>query len=102
MEGFIQAKLPEESKTNEGGEPIVSPISFGEKKECRYISTLFNQKGRYEGGTFTQSAYEIVIEDMSFNAKAIRLIDSRGNLVCEKEIQSLEVLETIQRIKITI
>ena len=70
--------------------------------ECRYISTLFNQKGRYEGGTFTQSAYEIVIENMDFNAKTIRLIDSRGNQVCEKDIQSLEVLETIQRIKITI
>lgn len=102
MEGFIQAKLSGESKINEGGEPVAASVSFGKKIECRYISTLFNQKGRYEGGTFTQSAYEIIIENMDFNAKTIRLIDSRGNQVCEKDIQSLEVLETIQRIKITI
>lgn len=102
MDGFIQAKIFGNSNASTGGEPVAVTSSFGEKVECRYISTLLNKKGRYEGGTFTQSSYEIVIDEMDFNASVIKLIDSRDNEVCTKEIQSIEVLESIQRIKITI
>ncbi len=102
MDGFIQGKLPGEAIKGRGGEPVSNQAEWGEKIECRYKANLLNNRGRYDGGTFTQSSYEITIDDMSFNAASIRLFDSRGNLVCTKYVQSLEVLEFVQRIKITV
>lgn len=102
MNGYIQPQINHGGGFDDNGEPIPSTPSWGENIECKYFANTLNNRGRYEGGEFTQSAYEITIYDMEFHAEYIRLLDSRGNEVIEKKVQSLEVLEEVQRVKITI
>jgi hypothetical protein len=102
MNGTVQTQIVVESGENEYGETIPASIEWGEKTECRYHANTLDNRGRYDGGKFTQSSYIITVFDMEFTAKVIRLFNSRNNLVCEKEVQSLEVLENVQRVKVTV
>lgn len=103
MNGIIQAKIKIGGGSNpETGATIPVEASWGVPVECKYKANLLNNKGRYEGGTFQQAAFEITTTDMNFQASIVKLFDSRNNLVCEKEVMSLEVLEYVQRVKIVI
>ena len=46
---------------------------------------LLSKNGRYDDGNYLQSSYIITTEDMNVEAITIRLTDSRGKVVCEKE-----------------
>ena len=102
MKGTVRAKGFIGGGFNEYGEPIPTTIEWGNPVECSYYANTLNNRGRYSGGVFTQSEYTITTEDMDFDAKQIRLTDSRGKVVCEKVVQSIEVLEDVQRVKITV
>ena len=102
MEGKIKSMTQNALGSNENGEPIVVESFFGDEIPCKYYANRFNNKGTYVDGIFTQQEYSITIKDMSFDATQIQLINSRGNVVCEKRVQSLEVLESVKRVKITI
>lgn len=103
MKGTIQAKV---KKAGGGqttkGTAIPDVFDWSEPVECLYKANTHNNKGKYQDGNFTQSEYVITVQDQTFNATQVLLKDSRGNVVCEKQVQYLEVLETIQRVKITI
>lgn len=103
MNGTISGKV----KTGGGvdpdsGDPIPVTYSWTDPVECKYRANELNNRGRYDGGTFQQASYTITTEDMDFNADTVRLFNSRGSSVCEKEVISIEVLEDIQRVKIII
>lgn len=102
MNGRIQSQIVSGGGENEYGETIAAQTTWGEKVNCKYQANTMNNRGRYTDGEFTQSAFTITITDMNFTANVIRLFDSRDNEVCIKEVQSLEVLESIQRVKITV
>jgi len=84
------------------GEP--TPVTFGwaSEIECLFAPAQNSSQGRYTDGTFKQASYTITTEKMDFVAKLLRLTNSRGDVVCENEIISVEVLEDIQRVKIII
>ena len=102
MKGFINAQTIVSGHTDDDGIPVPGYTDWGDDIECKYFANINNNKGRYPDGVFKQTAFEITTEDMSFDAKIIRLKDRKGNIVCEKEVQSLEELENVQRIKITV
>lgn len=103
MKGTIQAKVKNSGGgTNEKGEPIPDVSTWGNPVECMYYANVYNNRGTYQDGTFTQSEYNITTKDLTFTATEIRLIDNKGNVLCEKEIQSLELLEFVRRVKIVI
>jgi hypothetical protein len=102
MKGYIQAQIQTGGGKNQFGELVPAEISWGSKKECRYHANVLNNRGKYEDGKFTQSAYIITLFDMDVEASIIRLFNSKDNLICEKEVQSLEILEDVQRVKITV
>jgi len=81
--------------------PVISSWS-PKALDCTYQANTISNKGRYEGGAFITSSFTILIDEMDFNAKMVKLINSRGSVVCEKAIQSIEVLEEVQKVKITI
>lgn len=101
MKGLIQAQIQTGGGENEYGEPIPSKVDWGKKTECTYNANELNNRGRVHDFKFTQSAYIITVFDMDFRASIIRLFDSSDNMVVEQEVQSLEVLEEVQRVKIT-
>jgi hypothetical protein len=103
MDGTLKGWIVTGGEINDQGEIISEPTTrWGNPVECRYYAVTANNKGVYIDGVFTQSSYIITTEDMSFNSDRVQLYSSKGGLVCEKEVQSLEVLEDIQRVKIAI
>ena len=103
MDGTISAKIKNGGGINpETGAPIPVESSWGEPVKCKYKANLLNNKGRYTNGNFQQASFEITTPHMDFEASIIRLYDSRNNLVCEKEVMSIEVLEYIQRVKVIV
>lgn len=102
MKGYISNQIAGESYIDENGIPVSGTLTWGDDVECKYFATENNNKGRYIDGDFKQIAFVITTEDMSFRANIIRLKDSKGNVICNKEVQSLEELESVQRIKITV
>lgn len=102
MNGYINAQIGTEGYIDENGIPVQGSIDWGPDVECKYFANVNNNKGRYPDGEFKRIAYEITTENMNFEAKIIRLKDSKGRVICEKEVQSLEELEDVQRVKITI
>lgn len=103
MNGTILAKIKTGGGVDpESGSPIPVESSWSVPTNCKYKANLLSNKGRYLGGTFQHASYEITTPDMAFRAEMIQLFDSRNNLVCEKEVMSIEVLEFVQRVKITV
>lgn len=102
MNGTVRKKFQASGGVNSDGEPTPSTVSWGDAVPCKYSANTLSNKGTYQDGEFTQSAYIITVKDMSFTADQIQLLNSRENVVCEKRILSLEVLEEIRRVKITV
>lgn len=104
MKGTIQAKVVSGGTYNQYKELIPDSVKddWDVPRECSFTPVTQNSRGVYLDGEFIRSAYIITVEEMDFRAEYIRLTDSRGNVLCEKEVLSLEVLEEVQRIKITV
>lgn len=103
MNGTISAKVRTGGGIDpETGQPIQVSSFWDVPVSCKYKANTLSNRGRYEGGTFKMASYEITTPVMDFQASMIQLFDSRNNLVCEKEVMSLEVLEYVQRVKIIV
>lgn len=103
MNGTISAKI----KTGGGtdpvtGNPIPATFYWDVPVDCKYKANLLNNRGRSVNGTFQQASYEITTTDMTFQATIVKLFDNAGNMVCEKEVMSQEVLDYVKRVKIVI
>lgn len=103
MKGTISTKVTVGGGSNPTtGEPIPVTFVWGSEIECLYTPVQLSNQGRYTDGTFKQASYSITTEKMDFAATLLRLKNSKGIVVCEKEIISVEVLEDIQRVKIIV
>lgn len=102
MKGIIRAKEIAEPQFDGDGVPTGVSTSFGSDISCQYYSANRNDVVDVGDGTFAQASFIITVKDMSFSAKQIQLINSRGETVCEKDVKSLEVLEKIKRVKIVV
>lgn len=102
MNGFIQYKTNSATSGVSRGDSVPVSSSWSSDIQCTYVANTQSNKGRYIGGAFTVSSFTVLIDQDSFNAKMIRLKDSRGVLICESAIQSIEILEEVQKVKITI
>ena len=102
MEGLIRARIQAAGGINDDGEPVEAMSSWGDPVPCKYFANTLNNRGTYQDGQFTISEYIITTKMMSFKADQIRLTDEKGLIICEKSVQSLEVLSTVRRVKITV
>lgn len=99
MRGTIQS-ISSQGGFDEFGMPIQDQIIYGKEYECVYEPNFSNNKGVIEGSTFTQSQFTIYVFDVDFQAKTILLKDRKGREVCKKTVQSLDELESVQRIRV--
>lgn len=102
MNGRIAAKIAGFTGFDADGNPTSNPTTFGAWKSCKYVSASRNDTYDKGDGNFTQASYVITLNDMDFTATNVVLQDSRGNEVCVKNVKSLEVLESINRVKIVL
>lgn len=101
MYGYIQTKQETEPIFNEFGDEI----STGQSEEtpliaCKYYAPSRTDIALNGGGMFPQNQFVITTKNMNVWGKRFALYDSRKNFICEKDAQSVERLENIQRIKI--
>ena len=102
MDGYIKALVQISGGLNSDGEPVAATTMWGEPVPCKYHANTLNNRGRYQDGEFTVSEYIITTKEMDFQASQIQLTDLSGRIVCEKFVQSLEVLTAVKRVKITV
>jgi hypothetical protein len=84
------------------GMPVAASESWGVKIACHIQKNMQNNKGNYKDGTFTQFAFTIFLEMQVFEAKRIKLTNNRNELIKEFEVQSIEFLDLVQRVKIIV
>lgn len=102
MEGSVRKKFHVAGGVNADGEPTPSTVSWGDPVPCKYVANTLSNKGTYQDGEFTHSEYIVTIKDLSFSADQIQLLNRQEKVVCEKRVLSLEVLDDIRRVKITV
>ena len=102
MNGTVKAQIIIGGSLNSDGEPTQGVETFGLSVPCKYASNNRTNHVTKSDMNFTQEKYIITIKDMKFSASRIKLFDSKGVEVCEKQVQSLEILEDVKRIKITL
>ena len=101
--GFLKYEIVNNaSDFNEHGEPVSgASVEWSEPVPCSIMTNSDNRKGKYEDGEFRMASLTILIEDMEFNANRIRL-ERSGRELGEYRVQSIEELETVGRVKITV
>ena len=101
--GKIQYSIKTGGGTSSGGDSV--PVSFGWSLpiDCSFQTNTRDNKGIYVGGKFTVASYMILIEGCEeFNSSRVRLINSRGSIIGEYDVQDMQFLDTVDRIKIQV
>ena len=104
MNGKIKVKEVSDASFDGDGNPVIASVIFGAEIDCKYEATIPNRTDVVDvgDGAFQIASWIITVRDMKFNGKIIQLINSRNEIVCEKDVKSLEVLEKIKRVKIVV
>lgn len=102
--GFLKYEIVKEvSDFNEYGEPNKeATVEWSEPVPCSIKTNSDNRKGKYEDGEFRVASFTVLIEEQDkFTSNRIYLERSEQALG-EYRIQSIEELETVGRIQITV
>lgn len=103
--GYIKFISNQKHQINEvTGDPRPSSEMTSGKIECLMRTINQSNRGRYEGGTFTQSSWEILIEPQEnpIEEKRLLLLGEDETEIGKFAIQSLELLKFTNRIKIIV
>lgn len=85
------------------GFPKNPTVAWGSPVPCQYSPIKHNALARSNGEPVTQKSYSILIETVqNFAADRLRIKDRGGNLVGEFSVTSIEPLETVEQIRITV
>lgn len=84
------------------GDPVPATELAGPEIQCHIKAINQSNKGIYEGGTFSQSTYEILIEARDIEGNRLRIKNNKGNDLGDFTIQSIEHLDITNRTKITV
>jgi hypothetical protein len=100
--GSIQKQVSSGTGLDENGDPVVSNPVWSEPIPCLIKTIKHDNKGIYPDGKFTQASFEILIEMQEFEAERILLKNSRNNFEAEFEIQDIQFLDLVGRVKIIV
>jgi len=101
--GTLQYK----SKTGGGtdpttGDPIAVTGAWSDCIDCFIQTNHHNTKGKYIDGKFEIADYTVLIETQPFDADRVLLITDKGKTLGEFQVQNVEFLDAVGRVKITI
>lgn len=106
MKGYVTSRISEGGGIDKAtGLPYPEGANWSEKIECHYLPNSRSTVGVYQEGQFRVASYEITISTLDWNletASMIRLHNSKGAVISKGSVLTLDDLEDIQRIKITI
>lgn len=106
MNGFITSRIHVAGGIDEAtGMPFPESETWTDPIECQYVPNRRNTVGANREGKFRIASYEITVNMLDWNiydVSMIRLINEKKEVITEAEVLTLDELEAIQRIKITI
>lgn len=82
--------------------PVAVATSWSDPIDCLIITNTHNNKGTYQDGKFTVCAYEIHIEKQAFSAKRVKLTNSRSVDLGEFQVQDVQFLDLVRKVKILV
>lgn len=100
--GYIQAQIVINGGIGDDGMPMKASEDWGVKIPCNIQTNMQNNKGNYKDGKFTQFAFTVYLPMQKFEAKRVRLTNNRNQILGEFEVQSIEFLGLVQRVKVII
>ena len=100
--GTLQYAITTGGGVNTNGDPVPVIAAWSNPIDCLIITNTRNNKGAYQDGKFTVCAYEIHIEKQSFTANRIKLVNSRGDQLGEFEVQDIQFLDLVRKVKIIV
>ena len=100
--GTIKMKTSTGGGMNENGDPIPVIEVWGEDVPCRFSTNRHNTNGKYVDGQFIIQSYSIIIAlDLAFKCSFLELF-SMGVSLGKFDIQDLQFLTIVGRIKIVV
>lgn len=100
--GSVQILLGTGTGLDENGDPIVAIDNWGESIPCQIETIKHDYKGIYQDGEFERASYRVYLEMQEFEGSRVRLTDNRNKNIGEFQIQDIQYLDIVQRIKITV
>lgn len=82
------------------GNPIAVSETWTEPIPCHIDTVTDNTKGTYEDGKFRQQSYKIFLEIMPVDSTKVRLTNNEGKHLGDFQIQRIEKLDRVKRIRI--
>ncbi len=93
------------SKTGGGlvnGNPVAATETLSDPIPCNFTVNQNDHLGRYEGGTFTQAKYVVLVDTCDFQAEYIVLATVRGVQLGRFRVQDIQYLDVVGNVKITV
>lgn len=100
--GDLYCKIISGGGRDENGNNLPEDVSWGEPIPCLWTTNTHNNNGTYQDGKFTVAAYTVLIELQDFTATCIKLISDRGTNLGEFQIQDIQFLDSVGRVKIMV
>lgn len=82
--------------------PIQPTVSWGNPIPCQYRANNYSKRGKANGEAFTVASYEILIEEQSYEAESLRLLDMDGRMIGEFSVIEIEPLRAVCQIRILV
>ena len=100
--GTISSKIITGGGLDSNGDPVAVTTSWGTPIECLIKTNTHSNNGKLEDGEFTMASYEVIIPLQDFSADRIKLVNDRGTILGEFQIQDIQFLDTVDRVKIQV
>jgi hypothetical protein len=86
----------------ENGNPVKVTETLSDPIPCNFTTNQNDHLGRYEGGTFTQAKYVVLIDTRDFAAEYVVLATVRGERLGQFRVQDIQFLDVVGNVKITV
>lgn len=86
----------------ETGYPVKASSSWSEPMPCQYIVKSLDRLAEAMGNPLTKQSYDIYVEDMPIASERLILTDYRKGAIGEFSIRSIEPLDAVCQVKISI
>jgi hypothetical protein len=84
------------------GNPVKAVETLSVPIPCNYTVNQNDHLGRYEGGTFTQAKFVVLIDTREFTAEHVELATTRGVCLGRFRVQDIQFLDVVGNVKITV
>lgn len=84
------------------GFPTAASASWGIPIPCQFVPIKYNALALRQNEPITERGYSILIDEQPFYADRVRLKDRCGRIVGEFSVVSIEPLEAVGQVKITV